>query len=440
MQAGTFMHELGHTLGLLHGGDEEVQFKPNYHSVMNYTWQMPAPTPASPTARQRAYTTSWTLDYSSSAFPDLDENNLNEAAGIGGHAGHVLRLGPKGPRQPLVNESGPLDWNGRDADADGDPDNDTNVSGDVNFDGKWQLLRSFEDWTQLRYYFLESQVMSAGAHGDMPAEITAEEYAAQMPQDGPLAGRYVFYNRSAFDGNDPGPGSGDDAAIATDKGALLAGEAATFDNVSSYSRGINGVMVDLLPPPAPAESPGAGDFVLKVGDDASGWRTLTQAPQVTFRPGAGASGTGRVTLVLPDNAVRNTWLQVTVLATPRTGLSAPHTFYFGHLAGESGGSGPWAVDARDQVRVRTSFGAADADPTHPADFNRDRLVNALDLLTTRSNMRRGLRQLTAPEAPAGAASVTPSSAVPPAPPTVERLSAPPDRRRAWEELHSAPQL
>jgi len=37
-QAGTFMHELGHNLGLMHGGDEEVNFKPNYLSVMNYDY------------------------------------------------------------------------------------------------------------------------------------------------------------------------------------------------------------------------------------------------------------------------------------------------------------------------------------------------------------------------------------------------------------------
>lgn len=39
-QAGTLMHEFGHTLGLHHGGDDEVNNKPNYLSVMNYSFQM----------------------------------------------------------------------------------------------------------------------------------------------------------------------------------------------------------------------------------------------------------------------------------------------------------------------------------------------------------------------------------------------------------------
>src|SRR5205823_6753560 len=37
-QAGAFMHELGHNLGLHHGGGDDINYKPNYHSVMNYTW------------------------------------------------------------------------------------------------------------------------------------------------------------------------------------------------------------------------------------------------------------------------------------------------------------------------------------------------------------------------------------------------------------------
>ncbi|RKH62755.1 hypothetical protein D7V93_09630 [Corallococcus llansteffanensis] len=38
-QAGTLMHELGHNLGLRHGGNEEANYKPNYLSIMNYEYQ-----------------------------------------------------------------------------------------------------------------------------------------------------------------------------------------------------------------------------------------------------------------------------------------------------------------------------------------------------------------------------------------------------------------
>ncbi|MDA0350360.1 MAG: hypothetical protein O3C43_20960 [Verrucomicrobia bacterium] len=36
VQAALFMHELGHTLGLKHGGLDDINGKPNYLSIMNY--------------------------------------------------------------------------------------------------------------------------------------------------------------------------------------------------------------------------------------------------------------------------------------------------------------------------------------------------------------------------------------------------------------------
>ncbi|WP_172656992.1 lamin tail domain-containing protein [Collimonas arenae] len=39
-QAGTIMHEFGHTLDLHHGGFEDANYKPNYFSIMNYLYQL----------------------------------------------------------------------------------------------------------------------------------------------------------------------------------------------------------------------------------------------------------------------------------------------------------------------------------------------------------------------------------------------------------------
>jgi probable HAF family extracellular repeat protein len=73
-QAGTFMHELGHTLGLRHGGIDDIHYKPNYYSVMNYAWQYPQ--------KNLGTHLTWRLVYSNAALPTLDENNLNEAVGM----------------------------------------------------------------------------------------------------------------------------------------------------------------------------------------------------------------------------------------------------------------------------------------------------------------------------------------------------------------------
>jgi len=73
-QAGTFMHELGHNLGLPHGGSDTINKKPNYLSIMNYRFQKAGL--LSPTGKQRR------LDYSRAALPPLDETSLKEADGI----------------------------------------------------------------------------------------------------------------------------------------------------------------------------------------------------------------------------------------------------------------------------------------------------------------------------------------------------------------------
>ncbi len=73
-QAGTFMHELGHNLGLHHGGGDGVNQKPNYLSIMNYSFQVSGL--LSPNGQQRQ------IDYSRVALPSLDESSLDENDGI----------------------------------------------------------------------------------------------------------------------------------------------------------------------------------------------------------------------------------------------------------------------------------------------------------------------------------------------------------------------
>ena len=217
-----------------------------------------------------------------------------------------------------------------------------------------------------------------------------------------VAARHVFYNNSSLDAG----AAGDDGAIDPNKSALLPGQAATNANITNYSRGINGVMVD-VPRLPPEQTPGPDDFVLHAGNGAS-WSQVP-APTVSVRRGAGASGSDRVTLILPDGAVRNTWLRVTVLASERTGLVAPDVFYFGNLAGDTGGGGTIAVNTRDLARVRANLGKTAAAALSASDFNRDARVNAADLLIARANFGRSLPPLTAAPAAPAAPGVAPAA-------------------------------
>jgi hypothetical protein len=82
VQAGTLLHEIGHTLTLTHGGayyrDQqnpsvatyELNCKPNFLSVMNYLFQV------------RGFADG-AFDYSAQTLPPLSETGLSESAGIG---------------------------------------------------------------------------------------------------------------------------------------------------------------------------------------------------------------------------------------------------------------------------------------------------------------------------------------------------------------------
>src|SRR5262249_31217777 len=78
-----------------------------------------------------------------------------------------------------------------------------------------------------------------GTTGTEPWSLSTFSVAA-------VVGRQLFYNDSKFDGGRAEAEAADDGAIATDKSAYLPGSGlSTTASVSSYSRGINGVMIDI---------------------------------------------------------------------------------------------------------------------------------------------------------------------------------------------------
>jgi uncharacterized repeat protein (TIGR01451 family) len=85
-QAGTFMHELGHILGLEHGGNDGINRKPNYLSVMSYAFQ-PCSVPASAAGGVPGGCDYSRIGPEPGGMNDLDETELDECAGIGGNLG-----------------------------------------------------------------------------------------------------------------------------------------------------------------------------------------------------------------------------------------------------------------------------------------------------------------------------------------------------------------
>ena len=251
-----------------------------------------------------------------------------------------------------------------------------------------------------------------------PLQTDASDLWVVVPE-GRVEGRHVFYNQSTFDGDNAGTGPEDDDAIAADKQALLPGETATLANYTSYTRGINGIMVDMagLPPGALT----ADDFTFKMGNSFTpgAWGPAPDPALVTVRPGAGVNGSSRVTLVWPNNAVEKQWLQVTVLAGARTGLSQPDVFYFGNAIGESGNSAGPFPEQYAKVNVFDMLGARDNQRNflNPApidfayDFNRDAQVDASDMLIARNNQTHFLNALRLITVPGGKAAGEQASAM-----------------------------
>jgi hypothetical protein len=189
-QAATFMHELGHTLGLYHGGhqidwsnDRRYNYKPNYHSIMNYTWQLASDRPG------------WTLDYSREPLPALNENALDEVLGIGGMLNAVTLVGPL-PAQEAF-EVGGVDWN-----RNGTIDNPL-VAADINFlygvdpPSPGDVLQGSEDWSRLKYNFRTSSGYAAG----QSPESTIDMNEMDSTLAAYINGLYTPPCRTDFDGD-----------------------------------------------------------------------------------------------------------------------------------------------------------------------------------------------------------------------------------------------
>lgn len=183
-QAATFMHELGHNLGLRHGGGDNVNYKPNYLSIMNYLFQFDGdPLKHRP------------LTFSSVKLASLDEDSLDETVGVKNanwdwtvYSGSLETT--NGTRYvPLaVPTLGNIDW-----DNDGE-DTETSVTANINNYPKWkyysnssEVLEGYNDWSNLHLYFYENQTVSefypsgSGKHNNVDAggeELTWETVQA----------------------------------------------------------------------------------------------------------------------------------------------------------------------------------------------------------------------------------------------------------------------
>jgi len=268
------------------------------------------------------------------------------------------------------------------------------------------------------------------------------------PMTGFIRNEYIYYNNSFYDGNTPAITPGDFAAGDGSKQPLHAGTA-TFNNITSYSKGINGILIDLDNNNGPIT---LADFNFRVGNNntPSTWATAPAPTAISVFPGAGESGADRVAIVWADGAIRNTWLQVVVRGNDaiggnntNTGLLNSDIFYFGNAVADSGegnSATQATVNTTDELAARNNPKSQfeDLGEAQVFDYNRDRRVNTTDALLARNspttigtalNFINVSNPPSAPEATPAAEAVGSDAAIASdlSTPTASMLTSPPPR-------------
>ncbi|MEU8222954.1 hypothetical protein [Kribbella sp. NPDC048915] len=166
VNVGTFIHELGHNIGLKHGGADHLNYKPNYLSVMNYFFQLGGVLKADGTKY-------W--GYSNVQPTSINEARPDETVGLGS-LGAGYRTSWKCPNGTTRTTTGaanqPIDWN-----CDGDT-TDTTTAADINGDKTTSTLIAQNNWASL--VFGGGAVGGGSPQAKTPAtelqELTHEEW------------------------------------------------------------------------------------------------------------------------------------------------------------------------------------------------------------------------------------------------------------------------
>ncbi len=177
VQASVILHQIGHNMGLLHGGNDECEYKPNYLSVMNPLYVLEGlPAASGDTIGDRYYWQMWSLENFRAdskwavffpTFPadrnDLDLNRLGtdpdegEEFLIGFSRGYYDSLDESSLDESMGirknSDKNPVDWDG-DGSADETADGTALRSkADINSDGSLSVLHDYNDWGYLKWPF-----------------------------------------------------------------------------------------------------------------------------------------------------------------------------------------------------------------------------------------------------------------------------------------------
>lgn len=253
---------------------------------------------------------------------------------------------------------------------------------------------------------LDPSAVSAAADTEVKDEVGSEEDSAAqrvLLSESPasVVGAFVYHRNSGL------AGSGMSDALDTSKQLALETSlptALSVLNLSNSSRGINGLVFDLLD--MPGQSLNSTDFVFQfsptgafdeLANPPGSWELAPNPEEISVNKDL-QTGVSRVSVHFADNSIMNRWLRITLVANSSTGLAAPVVYFIGHLEGKSTGwlinvgasnpNGVFEVDAVDMVAIREQVGQ-NVGAGNDFDVNKDGVISFADISAMRDAV--GLR-------------------------------------------------
>jgi hypothetical protein len=120
------------------------------------------------------------------------------------------------------------------------------------------------------------------------------------------------------------------SAIVTTKSAILPNQPVTTNSIINDSAGITSFVIDIKE----TRGPLVANEVRLYTSTRFGHVPFAKhevVPTITWQAGVGANNSDRAIISFPSMPVKEAWLQVKILAGPRSALPADDTFYFGHF-------------------------------------------------------------------------------------------------------------
>ena len=183
-QAGTIMHELGHNLGLRHGGIDNANCKPHHVSVMNYAYQFPNSVPARPLSYSPLLGVPAPLTCGSPNPPGtplgLNEGCLDELLGVGTLYTGKIAYGPLAgvpPKPTIVTAGGAINWdkdgNSAEPSVSRDLTGMTSTSGGCPASTTREFLEGSDDWAILQLNLRASTDFADGVSANFDPSLDA---------------------------------------------------------------------------------------------------------------------------------------------------------------------------------------------------------------------------------------------------------------------------